>query len=232
MRDCGFRLICRFVVGNGGLELGIPVHQALAAVNEALLEQVEEGVAHGLRANRVQREALTAPVTADAQALELLGDAGFVFVFPFPDAFHQRVAADVVAGLVFVLEKALFDDCLRGDTRMVRTRNPQRVAAGLTAVAYQNILERIVECVSQMERAGNVRGRNHDRERFALSAGCKTVILSPGLMPSGFHIFRIVTSFHSGHKFRKNADGYPRIGGNPPVFSEKKVFFVIQSETQ
>ena len=192
-----------FVVGNGGLELGIPVHQALAAVDEALLEKVEEGVAHGLGADRVQREALTAPVAADAQALELLGDAGFVFVLPFPDAFHQGVAADVVAGLVFVLEKALFDDCLRGDTGVVRTRNPQRVAARLAAVAYQNVLERIVERVSQMERAGNVRGRNHDRERFALSAGCKTVILSPGLVPSGFHIFRIVTSFHSGHKFSK-----------------------------
>jgi len=76
-----------------------------------------------------------------------------------------------------------------------------------------------------MERAGNVRGRNHDRERFALSAGCKTVILSPGLMPSGFHIFRIVTSFHSGHKFRKIVGSHPRVGGVRPIFSAKKGFF-------
>ena len=192
-----------FVVGNGGLELGIPVHQALAAVDEALFEQVEESVTHGLRADRVEREALAAPVAADAEALELAGDAGFVFVLPFPDAFHQGVAANVVAGLVLVLEKALFDDCLRGDTRVVRTRNAQRVAARLAAVAYQNVLERIVERMSQMECAGNVRGRNHDRERFAFPAGCKTVFFSPGAMPAGLHIFSVITSFHSAGKDRK-----------------------------
>ncbi len=176
-----------FIVGNSGLELGIPVHQTLTAVDQALLEQVKEGVANSLGADGVQGEALTAPVAAHTQALQLLGNAGFVFFLPLPDAFHQSVAANVVTGLVFVLEQALFHNSLGCDTGVVRTRNPQSVATSLTAVAYQNILKCVVQGVAQVQGAGHVRRRNDDRERFALTARRKAIFFSPGLVPAGFN---------------------------------------------
>ena len=158
--------VINFIVCHSRLELGVPVHETLAAVDKTLLEKVEECVADSLCANRVEREALTAPVAADAEALELLRDAGFVFVLPLPNAFHEGVAANVVACLVFVLEKSLFDDSLRGNAGVVRARNPERVAASLTAIADENVLQRVVQSVAEVQSTRNVRRRNDDGERF------------------------------------------------------------------
>ena len=188
--------VINFIVCHSRLELGVPVHETLATVDKTLLEKVEECVADSLCANRVEREALTAPVAADAEAFELLRDAGFVFVLPLPNAFHEGVAANVVACLVFVLEKSLFDDSLRGNAGVVRARNPERVATSLTAIADENVLQRVVQSVAEVQSTRNVRRRNDDGERFTLSARGEIIILVPLVVPTVFYNFRIITSFH------------------------------------
>ena len=50
-----------FVVADGGLQERVPVHQPLAAVDQALAEQVEERLADGPRAAFVEREARALP---------------------------------------------------------------------------------------------------------------------------------------------------------------------------
>ena len=94
------RFVKHLVVAHGRLQERVPVHQPLAAVDQPLLEQVEERAAHGPRrtmSSSVNRVPL--PVAAAAHLLELAEDSRLVFVLPFPDALDQLLAAQVVAGL-------------------------------------------------------------------------------------------------------------------------------------
>ena len=64
-----------FIVRERGLRRRVPVHQPLAAVDQAVLEELEERLAHGARARLVHRERLAVPVARAAHRLELVGDA-------------------------------------------------------------------------------------------------------------------------------------------------------------
>ena len=56
---------------------------------------------------------------------------------------------------------------------MIHPRLPQHILAAHPFEADQNILQCVVECMAHMKRAGDIRRRNHDRERLGarLTAG-------------------------------------------------------------
>ena len=122
-----------FIVGHGGLQLGVPVHQAFAAENQAVLEEAKEGVPHGSAHIGVEREARAGPVAARAERLELAEDALLVLFLPLPDAFHEFVAAEVVAGFLLGLANAPLHHRLGGDAGVIRARHVQ--ASGNPACA-------------------------------------------------------------------------------------------------
>ena len=58
----GFFFRQHFQIGDRRVQLRIPVHQTLAAIDQAILVQTHEGLLHGLGQTRVHGEALTRPV--------------------------------------------------------------------------------------------------------------------------------------------------------------------------
>ena len=92
------RLVEHLVVADGRLQEGVPIHQPLAAIDFALLEQREEGLAHGPGTDLVEREAGPLPVAATAHLLQLADDPGLIGVLPLPDAIHQTLGGRVGAG--------------------------------------------------------------------------------------------------------------------------------------
>ena len=74
-----------FQVGHGRQQLGIPVDQALAAVDQALFMQAHEGLDHAARHALVHGEVLARPVGGRAQAADLSGDRAAGLFLPFPD---------------------------------------------------------------------------------------------------------------------------------------------------
>ena len=72
------RLAEHFVVADRGLQVGVPVDELLAAINEVFLEERKERVSNGFGAAFVQGEPLTAPVARRAHALELSRNSLFV----------------------------------------------------------------------------------------------------------------------------------------------------------
>ena len=108
-------------VRHGGAELGIPVDEPLAAVDEAVLVQADERLEHGGRQAVVHREPLARPVGRSAEAAHLLRDRGAGLFLPRPDALDERLASEVVARLAFGLQ-SLLDDDLRRDPRRGRCR--------------------------------------------------------------------------------------------------------------
>ena len=79
------------------------------------------------------------------------------------------------------IELAL-DDHLRGDAGMVHARLPEHVLAAHALEADQDVLQRVVERMPHMQRAGDVGRRDDDRE--GLGAG-----LGAGAGPEGVGLF-------------------------------------------
>src|SRR6185503_10677826 len=105
-------------VRHRGAELGIPVDEPLAAVDEAILEEAHERLDHRRRQALVHREALARPVGRGAEPPHLPRDGRAGFLLPRPDALDERFTAHVVARASLGLE-LLLDDDLRGDARVV-----------------------------------------------------------------------------------------------------------------
>ena len=153
-------------VRDRGLELGIPVDEALVLVDEPLAIELNEHLGDRARQALVEREPLAAPVAGGAEALELGHDRPAQFGLPRPDAFDERLAAQRAAVRLLPLHELALDHHLRGDAGMIHARLPQHVAAVHAPVAAQDILKRVVERVAHMQIAGDVRRRNDNAKRL------------------------------------------------------------------
>ena len=162
------RLVLDFVVGEDGLRGRVPVDEALAAIDQAVLEELEERRPDRLGADVVHRESGPLPVARAAHRLELAEDRRFVFVLPGLDASDEFLALEVRAAFAFLGEDAFLDHRLRGDAGVVRAGHPERLVLLHPAKTDQDILERVVQGVAQVQRRRHVRRRDDDRERLAL----------------------------------------------------------------
>ena len=111
--------------------------------------------------------------------MQLFHDAGAVLLFPVPALLQKAVPAQIV--LVDALLLQLVDDLdLGGDSRVVRARLPQGLVALHPLVTGDNILQRRIPGMPQVQLAGNIRRRDHDTERIlAFVAGCEIAFFDP-----------------------------------------------------
>jgi hypothetical protein len=93
-----------FDVGDGGAAVRTPVHHRQVAIDQAVLVQLHEDVAHGAGETFVEREALARPVAGSAEARELVFDLGGVLFLPLPHALDELLAANVEARDPFLRE--------------------------------------------------------------------------------------------------------------------------------
>ena len=91
--------------------------------------QLVKRVNHRLRQLGIHREAFPRPIHRRTGQPQLLEDMAPLSLLPFPDLFDELFAAQVVARDLLVLEELLLDDNLRGDTSVVRARDPEGIAA-------------------------------------------------------------------------------------------------------
>ena len=144
--------VLNLVVGHRRLQLRVPVHQTFAAENQAILEHLEEGGADGAGAHRIEREAHALPIATAPQFAELAEDALLVLVLPLPDALDQFLAAEIVAGLLFLVAQAAFDHGLRGDAGVIGARHPQGIVTLHAPPAHEHVLQGVIEGVAQVQR--------------------------------------------------------------------------------
>ncbi|MGF6921853.1 hypothetical protein OKW28_006050 [Paraburkholderia sp. 40] len=176
-----------FEVGYGGEQHRVPVHEALAAIDQALFIQTHEHVAHGGRRLVVHREVFARPVDRCTETTHLIRDRGAGLLLPLPHALEELLAAEVVARHALCVELA-FDDDLRSDARVVGARHPQRVLAEHAVIAGQAVHDGLVERVAHVKRARDVRRRQLDREILAVrvEGGRGVGALFPFRAPVGF----------------------------------------------
>ena len=86
---------------------------------------------------------------------------------------------------------------------MIHARLPQHVAAAHALEPAQHVLQRVIECVTDMERTRHIWRRDHDREGLGLAAlgpaGLESTFCLPGGRHAGFDIGGLVGLFdHDG----------------------------------
>ena len=180
-------------VGDGGPAVRAPVDDALAAVNQALFIEAHKHLAHRLGAALVEREAFAVPVAGGAELLELLHNAAAELALPLPGAFQERLAADLLLREPF-LAHGLHDLRLRGDGSVIGAGQPESAIPLHTAPADQDILQRLIERMTHVELAGDVRRRNHNGVRLLLRVriGVEILPVHPELIDSVLDVAGIV----------------------------------------
>ena len=177
----------------------VPIHQALAAVNQALLKQAYEYLCDRLGQGCVHGEIFPLPIYAGTHASHLLGNFAATFVFPFPDLFHEFFAAQIMAGNIF-RGQLTFHHNLGGNACMVGARLPQGVVAAHAVIARQPVHDGLVERMAHVQSAGDV-GWWQLNAKVGLAFHCSgrgMALALPFRAPVGFNGVRVET-FGKGH---------------------------------
>src|SRR5690606_27061367 len=148
-------------VGDGRLEPRVPVDQPFVLVNEAALVEFDKDLEHRPAQPLVHRKALARPVARRPQPFELVDDHSAGLLFPLPDLLDELLTPEV-APLDLLLHELALDDHLSGNAGVIRARLPEHVLSPHALEAAEDILERVVERMPHMERAGDVRWRDDD----------------------------------------------------------------------
>ena len=174
-------------VRDGGLELRVPIDEALVAIDQPLFEQGDEHFAHGVRQAVIQGEALAAPVAGGAQPPHLARDGSARFRLPGPDLLDKGLTAQIPAPGIARGRQLPLDHHLGGYARMVRTRQPKHRLAAHPVIAGQHVLQGLVQRMADVQRSGHVRRRDHHAERTRLRISLQRLIgrKGAGAFPTG-----------------------------------------------
>ncbi len=161
--------------------------------------QVDEQLEHRAHVALVHREPLAPVVERGAEAPELAEDHAAVVLEPLPGALDERLPAEVVPRQPFLREIAL-DDVLRRDAGVVVARLPERREAAHAVPANEQVLDRRIQRVADVQLAGDVRRRDGDDERrpVRVGLGCVETFVLPGLLPACLDTLRLVERIHRG----------------------------------
>ena len=169
-----------FQVGQHRLAARAPVHDAVVAIDQSLVVEPHEDLAHRAGQPLVHREAQARPVARGAQLLELTDDRAAGLLLPLPDARHEGLAPEVLLGLALGGQLALHHD-LGGDAGVIGARLPERVEAVHALETDQHVLQREGEGVAHVQRARDVGRRDDDAVGRLVRGGIDLEI--PALLP-------------------------------------------------
>ena len=206
----GLVIVLDLEVGERGAAVHAPVDDALAAVDEAVLVEVHERLAHGALPRLVHRERLALPVGRGPQPAVLLGDARARAPDEVPHALEERLAADVVPRDALGGQLAL-DERVDGDGGVVDAGQPERVVAEHAVPAHQRVLDGDGERVADVQLTGEV-GRRHDHgERPLAALRAEGAGLLPRVVDALLHLRGVV----GGRHLLRGRRGFGRHGRAP-----------------
>jgi len=178
-------------VGQRGEAARAPVDDPLGAVDQPVVVEALEDRLDGAGQPLVHGEPLTRPVHGVAEAAHLGQDPAAVLALPLPDPLDERLTAEVVPGQP-VLGQLALDDVLGGDARVVHAWQPQRAVALHAATTDEDVAERVVQRVADVQDARYIRRREHDRvaRRVGILLGLRREVAGflPVLVTAGLHL--------------------------------------------
>ena len=186
-------LVLHFRIRDGGVAVGAPVDHPVAAVDQALVVQADEHFLDGVGAALIHGKALALPVAAGAQLLELADDAVAILGLPLPSALQEAIAAHHLLGQALGTH-GLHDLGLGGDGCVVCAGHPQGCVALHPLGADEHVLHGVIQCMTHVQLAGDVRRRHHDGVGFLVGVCFRVEVaaVQPELVDAVFHLTGIV----------------------------------------
>ena len=193
----GYVLVVDLQVGEGGGAARAPVDDALAAVDQPLVVEADEGGAHRPARSLVQGEALASPVAGDAQPLVLLGDGLAALRRPLPHPLQEFLSAQLVAVSAFFGQLPLHHH-LGGDAGMVDAGQPEGRLALHAVPADHNVFQGSGQGMAEVQLAGDIGRRHDDDEGLLLRVyfGREIALLHPELVPLLLDLARLIGLGH------------------------------------
>src|SRR5262249_47440496 len=124
-----YRLVIHLVIGDGGLELRVPVDQPFAAKNQPGTKEIKESLSDSSGADWIESKASASPIATTADLPKLPQNSGFVLILPLPNSADQLLAANLVSVLILFFADSAFDHGLGADAGVVRAGHPERVVS-------------------------------------------------------------------------------------------------------
>ncbi len=159
-------LVLHLDVGEGRLAARAPVDDVEIAVDQTLAVVADEGLPHRSHVTLVQGETFAVPVAGTAEPFQLADDGAPVLLLPLPNAFLESLSPQFLPRGPLRGEHAL-DHVLRSYAGVVVSRQPERRVTLHATAADDEILQRVVQRMAHVQRAGDVGGRYDDGERAA-----------------------------------------------------------------
>src|SRR5690606_24160272 len=182
-------------VGERGEAPRTPVDDALRAVDQAVVVQPLEDGVDGPGEPFIHREALAVPVHRIAEAAHLAEDGPTRLGLPLPNPLDKLLPAEVMPREALGRELPLYH-VLRGDAGVVHSRKPERLVALHPLTPNQDVLDRVVKGMPDMQRTSHVRRGDDDRKRRLVAArvGSEVARRYPLLVPSLLNLTGLVLS--------------------------------------
>ena len=189
-------LLCLMVdldVGDRRRAARTPIRDARALIDQPLLIEAHEHLAHRARAALVHREPLALPVTGGTEHAQLIHDAVAVLLLPVPDAREELLSPKLEA-VRALRAQALLDLCLCRNARMVAARNPNNIFPAHPLIAHEDVLQCVVECMPHVELSRHIRRRNHHTVWLTrlVCRIVKKIVFFPVRVPFALKALRVV----------------------------------------
>ncbi len=172
------------VIGQRGLELRVPVHDAIPALDDLVINHHLENRVHRAVPVFIQGVPLPRPIAARSHLADLLIDAFARLRGELHHALQKLLASEFLAGIIHPLfDEQLFDFHLRGNGRMVRARHPERFLPAHAMEANEQVLNREHGRMPHVQCPRPVRRRHHDAVRLLPLPGELVRIERTGSLP-------------------------------------------------
>ena len=124
-----------------------------------------------------------------------------MLVLPFQHSPQEFFATKIVTRFVFSPAQMFLHRGLGSDSRMIHSRQPKNFESLHPRAPGKNVLNRLVEHVSESKHPRNVRRWHDDRERWLrrFRVRHEIAIADPALIPFRFNRFRIVPLWKFSH---------------------------------
>ena len=130
-----------------------------------------------------------------------------MLLFPFPNMLEQLLASQLIPmahGAFF--DQFTFHHTLRGNTRVIRTRQPQHFLSVHARFAGENVLDRVVQHMPHVQHARDIRWRDHNRITRSFVAhprrvSGEAIVFLPKRIPLRFNCLRFVSLRNFRHGF-------------------------------
>ncbi len=185
-----------FNIGECREASGAPIDEALATIDQPVFMESHEDFEHGFGQAFVHRKSQAVPVAGFSELLLLLDDCITRCRLPLPDAFDEPVAPKCFPGKPLSHE-LLFDDVLSRNAGMVGTGEPERIPSLHAPPPDEDVLQRMVQCMADMEGSRHIRWGNHNAIRLAwlLRRRVEIAASKPLTRPACFDGFGVIRLF-------------------------------------